>query len=438
MRLAGDEIARGQLVRSGSRGDNASDIDRGQLGHRGSFPLLFLVVPGHVEADGLLNGSVLAVLGGVSLSIGSSFDGDGADELVAFLGHLAHLKGVGEQVHLHSAVLLAGDDVIRGDGGHCGSAKRSNEKLIFFGNDPLRVIPGHVEGDGLELGNMLHAGLLGVFLNIGSSFDGEGADELAVHHGHLAHLSGAFNQVHRNSLVNVAGAANVVLQRDQVLNGSLGDASDLDHRQFSHCGVNPLQAVPFHVEGNLLRKGSMFAVLGGVSLGILSSFNGDGADILAVFLGHIADLEGVPNQVHRLGTMVFAVDRVRHRDLGRGGSLGRSFLVSKGYAGEQADDHYQTEQSTEYTFFHLFPPFKIEKLLFLFTRLFPTRKLRIDAKKGPTYADHSCVRSPSSKAILYSILLMNYFIRKLPLCLPLQGRKKEVFFSKRLPFSVLT
>ena len=376
---------------------------------------------------------MLAVLGGVSLSIGSSFDGDGADELVAFLGHLADREGVGEQVRHLTAVLLAGDDVLRGDGGHRGSAKRSNETLIFFGNDPLRVIPGHVEGDGLELGNML-AVLLGVFLNIGSSFDGEGTDKLAVHHGHLAHLSGAFNQVHRNSLVNVAGAANVVLQRDQGRVGSLGDASDLDHRQFSHCGVNPLQAVPFHVEGNLLRKGSMFAVLGGVSLGILSSFNGDGADILALNLGHIADLEGVPNQVHRLGTMVFAVDRVRHRDLGRGGSLGRSFLVSKGYAGEQADDHYQTEQSTEYTFFHLYPPFKIEKLLFLFTRLFPTRKLRIDAKKGPTYADHSCVRSPSSKAILYSILLMNYSIRKLPLCLPLQGRKRKPFLAKGFLF----
>ena len=372
--LAGDEIARGQLVRSGSRGGNALDIDRGQLGHRGSFPLLFLVVPGHVEGDGLRSSFVLAVLGGVSLSIGSSFDGDGADELVAFLGHLTDREGVPNQVHRLTAVLLAGDDVLCGDGGHRGSAKRSNGKLIFFGNDPLRVIPGHVEGDGLELGNMLHAGLLGVFLNIGSSFDGEGADELAVHHGHLAHLSGVINQVHPDAImiVNVAGAANEVLQRDQVRNGSLGGASDLDHRQFSHCGVTPLQAVPFHVEGNLLRKGGMFAVLGGVSLGILSSFNGDGADILALNLGHIADLEGVPNQVHRLGTMVFAVDRVRHRDLGRGGSLGRSFLVSKGYAGEQADDHYQTEQSTEYTFFIFFLLLKL-KSCFSYSHVYSPR-----------------------------------------------------------------
>ena len=112
--LAGDEIARGQFVRSGSRGDNALKLDLGQPGRRGSFPCL--AVPGHVEGDGLLNGFVLAVLsGGVSLSILLGSDGDGADILAANLGHLADREGVGEQLRHLTAVLAAGDDVIRGD-----------------------------------------------------------------------------------------------------------------------------------------------------------------------------------------------------------------------------------------------------------------------------------------------------------------------------------
>ena len=236
---AGDDVGRGDLGGHGSLGSLglgglALDLDLGQLGHRGSFPCL--AVPGHVEGDGLRNGSVLAVLDGVSISILRGGDGDGADIVVAFLRHLTDREGVRDQVHLLGGVVVlggrAGDDVGRGDlGGHgsLGSFGLGGlaldldlGQLSHLGSFPLLTVPGHVEGDGLRNGGVL-AVLDGVSLSILRGGDGDGADIAVAVLRHLTDREGVRDQVHRlSAVIAIFGHAG-----DDVGRGDIGGLGSL-------------------------------------------------------------------------------------------------------------------------------------------------------------------------------------------------------------------
>ena len=280
-------------------------------------------------------------------------NGDGADVGLAVLRHLADLVSAGDG-HPGTDVGLigrAGDAIGAGERGFCGSLGSlglgglaldlDHGQLGHLGSFPCLAVPGHVEGDGHFLGSVL-AILDGVSLSILRGGDGDGADIVVAVLRHLTDREGVGNQVHLlgGVVVLVGHAGDDVSRGDLGGHGSLGSfglgglALDLDLGHLGHRGSFPCLAVPGHVEGDGLRNGGVLAVLDGVSLSILRSGDGDGADIGLAFLRHLTDREGVRDQVHLLGGVVVLVGRagddVGRGDLGGLGSLGNNLdgLVS--------------------------------------------------------------------------------------------------------------